>query len=174
MRLHLIRHPPPEVAPGVCYGRSDLALAEDAQIVAARLRPLLPTNAPVYSSPLQRCRQLADCLHPAPQFDRRLMEIDFGVWEMQTWQTIGRDALDAWAADPSGFAPPGGESPRQLMQRVAEFYREIHAQSIVEATAEVIVVTHAGVMKALHGLHRGLSNAEWMKLSFDYGSIALL
>ena len=167
MRLHLIRHPPPEVAPGVCYGRSDLALAADANIVAARLRPKLPTNVPLYSSPLQRCRQLADYLHPAPQFDDRLMEMDFGAWEMQTWQTIGRDALDAWAADPSGFAPPGGESPRQLMQRVADFYREIHMQSIAEA----IVVTHAGVMKALCGLHRGLADTAWMQLTFAYGSI---
>ena len=36
MELHLIRHPRPDVAPGVCYGRSDLGLAESATEVTFR------------------------------------------------------------------------------------------------------------------------------------------
>ena len=78
MQLYLIRHPRPDVAPGLCYGRSDLTLAEDAAVVAAALRSLLPGNVPVFSSPLTRCRLLAEALHPAPQFDSRLLELDFG------------------------------------------------------------------------------------------------
>ena len=30
MELYLIRHPRPQVAPGVCYGQTDLGLAEPA------------------------------------------------------------------------------------------------------------------------------------------------
>ncbi|HMV17720.1 MAG TPA: phosphoglycerate mutase, partial [Rhodocyclaceae bacterium] len=44
MELHLIRHPRPDVAPGVCYGQTDVGLAESAAAVAARLRPLLPAG----------------------------------------------------------------------------------------------------------------------------------
>ena len=38
MELYLIRHPRPQVAPGVCYGQTDLGLAEPAAEVAERLR----------------------------------------------------------------------------------------------------------------------------------------
>ena len=44
MELYLIRHPRPQVAPGVCYGQTDLGLAEPAAEVAERLRPLLPAG----------------------------------------------------------------------------------------------------------------------------------
>jgi len=170
VRLYLIRHPLPDVAPGICYGRTDLGLAEDAAAVAARLRAHLPTEAPLYSSPLQRCRLLAQALHPAPSFDARLVEMDFGAWEMRAWQDIDRAALDAWAADPGGFAPPGGESPRQMWQRVAEF----HEALLATGAAEAVLVVHSGVIKALCGLRLGLPDAEWMKLCFAYGSVALI
>lgn len=170
MRLYLIRHPLPDVAPGTCYGRTDLGLAEDAAAVAARLRAHLPAAAPLYSSPLQRCRLLAQALHAAPRFDARLMEMDFGAWEMQAWQDIDRAALDAWAADPGGFAPPGGESPRQMWQRAAQF----HEALLATGAAEAVLVTHSGVIKALCGLRLGLADAEWMQLTFDYGGVSLI
>ena len=37
MQLHLIRHPRPAVEPGICYGQTDLGLAECPAEVAARL-----------------------------------------------------------------------------------------------------------------------------------------
>lgn len=166
MRLHLIRHPRPAVAAGVCYGRTDLDLAEDAADVAQALRPQLPANLPLFSSPLRRCRQLAEALHPAPLFDARLLEMDFGEWEMQPWNALGREALDAWAARPLEFAPPGGESPAQLLQRVREFHTGLRG--------DAIVVTHAGVIKALHGLLHDLPATEWMGLSFAFGSVTVL
>lgn len=170
MKLHLIRHPKPAVADGICYGRTDLGIAEDAAVVAARLRPQLPPDAPLYSSPLTRCRLLAAELHPAPRIDARLVEMHFGTWEMQPWKSIERTHLDAWAADPRGFAPPGGESPGQMLARVADFCAELEAAG----TPEAVLVIHAGVMKALHGLRRNLPDAEWMKLSFDFGSISII
>lgn len=166
MRLYLVRHPRPAVAEGICYGRTDLELAEDAAAVAAALRPQLPAGLPLFSSPLRRCRQLAAALHPAPVLDPRLLEMDFGAWEMQPWRTLGRAALDAWAAQPLDFAPPGGESPAQLMQRAREFLDELES--------DAIVVTHAGVIKALSGLLHDLPPAEWIGLSFPFGSVTVL
>ena len=156
------------MAPGLCYGRSDVGLAEDVAVCAARLAPLLPAGAPVFSSPLSRCRLLAEALHPAPRLDPRLLELDFGAWEMQPWDAIGRDALDAWAADPLHFKDHGGESAAELQTRVADFF---HAHAQIE---ELVLVTHGGVMKACAGLLAGLTEQEWMGLQFDFSTASLL
>ncbi len=167
MQLFLIRHPAPEVAPGICYGRTDLALATDAAAAATRIRPQVPADLPVYCSPLRRCRELAAALHPVPIHDDRLMEMNFGEWEMRPWQHIQREAIDGWAADPLGYAPPGGESVGELQRRVHGFLNEIVAQDINRA----LLVTHSGVMKVLLGQVRNLPTREWMSLSFDYEGV---
>ena len=169
MRVYLIRHPKPDVAPGICYGRTDLGLAEDAAVRAATLRPLLPAGI-VHSSPLKRCSALASALHPAPLFDDRLREVDFGTWEMRPWQDIGRAALDSWAADPLDFSPPGGESIAVLRRRVISFLDE-HRAIGCEA---LILVTHAGVMKVCTGELLDLPQPEWFAMSFDYGTVTLI
>ena len=167
MQLHLIRHPPPQVAAGVCYGRTDLALAADVAAAAARIRPQLPPHIPLYTSPLQRCRQLADALHPAPQSDERLLEMHFGDWEMTPWSQIQREALDGWAADPLGYRPPRGESVAELRARVLAFVAEAHDAGLQRAA----LVTHAGVMKVIVGLAQGMLPQQWMALMFEYGRV---
>jgi alpha-ribazole phosphatase len=167
VQLYLIRHPTPQVATGICYGRPDRALAEDASAAAARIRPQLPPQAPVFTSPLQRCRQLADALHPTPRHDPRLQEMNFGAWEMRPWNQIQREALDGWAADPLGYAPPEGESVGQLQERVRDFVRELKDEGVERA----VLVTHAGILKVIVGHSRQLPAKEWMALKFDYESV---
>jgi alpha-ribazole phosphatase len=162
MILHLIRHPPPLVAPGICYGRLDLP-AEGAPAVAAALRGELPPGLPVWSSPLRRCRDLAVELHPQPAFDARLQEMDCGAWEGRPWGEIERRELDAWAADVADYAPPGGESPRQLQQRVLAFVATL-------AVAEAVLVTHAGVIRSLHAHVAGRPIADCLDFRPAYGS----
>jgi len=163
MILHLIRHPRPLVAAGICYGRLDIP-AENATAEAARLRSWLLSGLPVWSSPLLRCRVLADELHPQPRIDERLAEMDFGAWEGRPWDTIPRAELDAWAADVGGYAPPGGESPRELQRRALDFVAGLNVP-------EAIIVTHAGVIRVLLAHWRDLSPAEWLRLVFPYGSL---
>lgn len=163
MILHLIRHPRPLVEPGICYGRLDVA-GEKPEAVAARLLTELPAGLPVYSSPLRRCRELAEQLQPQPVIDRRLAEMDFGDWEGRAWDDIARAELDAWAADVAGFAPPGGESPRRLQQRALAFVASLQVP-------EAVVVTHAGVMRVLLAHWRDLPPAAWTSLQFGFGSL---
>lgn len=170
MQLFLIRHPAPLVEAGICYGASDLALAGDVAAAADRIRPQLPPDIPVFSSPLQRCNRLAALLHPAPVNDDRLREMHFGEWEMTPWQRIQRTALDGWAADPLGYTPPGGESVGALQKRVGSFVAELALQEVAQAG----LVTHAGVMKVVLGMARKLPTREWMALSFDYESVVTI
>ena len=162
MILHLVRHPPPLVNRGTCYGRLDVPALELAE-TARRLRAELPAGLPVWSSPLRRCAELAALLHDAPRFDGRLVEMDFGDWEGRPWDDIPRAELDAWAADVAGYAPPGGESPQALQRRALDFVAGL-------AVPEAVLVTHAGVIRTLLAHWQGVPPARWSELVFAYGS----
>ncbi len=164
MPLYLIRHPQPDIDAGICYGRSDLGIVGDAAACAAKLAPLLPPAAPLYVSPLRRCLALAQALHAAPVVDARLMEMDFGAWEMHRWDDIPRAEIDAWAADPLGYAPGGGESANALRRRVAALLDELPEVAVL--------VAHNGVLRACVAELTGA--ADWYKLHFDYGSASLI
>jgi alpha-ribazole phosphatase len=166
MILHLVRHPRPLVAAGTCYGRLDIE-AENARVAARQLRAELPSGLPVWSSPLHRCTALAGLLHPAPRHDGRLTEMDFGAWEGRPWEEIPRHELDAWAADVAGYAPPGGESPRDLQRRALDFVAGL-------TVPEAVLVTHAGVIRVLVAHRRRLPAREWTTLHFDFGSRTII
>ena len=88
MNLWLVRHAQPLIAPGVCYGASDVPADDAATQAAARALALaLPPGTRVASSPLQRCERLAKAvqgLRPdlSCKTDARLAEMDFGRWQV--------------------------------------------------------------------------------------------
>ena len=163
MRLHLIRHPKPSIEPGICYGQLDIS-AKIEMAEFARLRAEMPSGLPVWSSPLQRCRQLAEQLHPQPIIDARLAEMNFGDWEGRPWDDIPRHELDAWAADVAGYAPPGGESPAALQRRALDFVASL-------TVPEAVIVTHAGVIRCLLAHWLDLAEGEWLTVSADFLSV---
>ena len=159
MKLVLIRHPQPEVDVGICYGKTDLLLREPAAISAQLLVPRLTTHAQatphIACSPLYRCKQLGLALaalhsNAVLTFDDRLQELDFGAWEMQPWDSIGKVRMDAWVA--SNFdAHHGGESLQVLDLRVASWLQD--ARSLYPAdngsSKALWVVAHAGVIRSV-------------------------
>lgn len=161
MKLWLVRHAQPLVAAGVCYGASDLP-ADDAatRACAAQLSLQLPQGVALITSPLQRCEQLAKQikgLRPDLMIkrDARLVEMDFGCWEGQRWDTIPKEAFDAWTVD-FGAHPFGGrESVDQLLQRVAAARAEAQQQG-----RDAVWVTHAGVIRAMTLLGQGIERLE--------------
>jgi len=178
MELVLVRHPQPEVAPGICYGRSDLAASPAAvAAVARRLTDAgLPGALPVFASPLRRCAELAAQLGAPVIFDARLAEMDFGAWEMQSWDAIPRAEVDAWSADLLHYRPGGGESVSDVARRVAAFFNELRQAD----QARALLVCHAGSMRLLAALHAGGSieqaalRAASQPHRIDYGGIIVL
>ncbi|MES2742762.1 MAG: histidine phosphatase family protein [Pseudomonadota bacterium] len=155
MRLILIRHPRPLVTAGLCYGSTDLPVAP-AELARARaaLAATLPADLPLFSSPLQRCADLARQLPcSALCFDPRLVEMDFGRWEMRAWDDIARAEIDAWADDVAGYRPGGGETVLEVASRVSAFYADVRQAGIGSA----IVLCHAGTMRLLAACHAGLA-----------------
>jgi alpha-ribazole phosphatase len=151
MNLLLVRHPAPAIAPGICYGRLDIPLLPDPAGMAA-LVAAIHSHRPVrvWTSPAIRCRAVADATGLPLRVDPRLLELDFGAWEGVAWDDVPRTALDAWAADPQNFAPPGGECGAAVLARVAAVHREL-----LLAGEDVAVVSHGGPLKLLAALLRG-------------------
>ena len=168
MELYLIRHPRPDVAPGVCYGQTDVGLAESAADVAERLKPLLPANYRLHSSPLQRAHRLATEFG-TPTVDARLQEISFGQWEGQSFESLG-DAINDWSKDPMNFRPPGGETPLEMAARVRDW---MEAALDPEAPAHV-VVGHGGPLRVIAGQLLGLAPDRWLSLDFACGQATRL
>ncbi|WUR12533.1 histidine phosphatase family protein [[Empedobacter] haloabium] len=153
MKLILVRHPRPLAAPGICYGSTDLPVAEDELArVVTDLRPLLPA-APMFSSPLQRCALLARRLADHVTFDADLAEMDFGSWENRRWDDISRADVDAWAADLLHYRPGGGENVLAVARRVRRALDAIRARG----TGNAIVICHAGTIRLMTALATGQS-----------------
>jgi alpha-ribazole phosphatase len=129
VKLVLVRHPPPDIAPGICYGRLDLGLRADGSGAVAAVVASLAAHrvTRIWSSPARRCRVVAEAIGAPVRLDPRLLELDFGAWEGVAWDDVPRAALDAWAADPLGFAAPGGETGAALLARVESVHRALLA-----------------------------------------------
>ena len=162
MQLCLIRHPWVD-AQQRCYGRLDLAvdalrLAEAiAQLDEFRRRPLI-------SSPAKRCLQLADGLSARVEQWPELQELDFGAWEGSLWDDIPRAELDAWAADLWHYRVGGGETVYEMRTRVLQAVRR--AEGLGQA--QVLWVTHAGVIRMLLAEYHLIAEAERWTAPIDY------
>lgn len=156
--LWLLRHAQPLIAPGVCYGQLDVPADPSATLQASlRFAHAMPRGATIRYSPLQRCEQLAQALQAPEAYltaDIRLQEMHFGAWEGQSWNDIGRAAVDAWAQDLYGTAPGGGESLATMLDRVRRALIDSWQHDSRLGTRDVVWVTHAGVVRCVLWLLR--------------------
>ena len=99
--------------------------------------------AQVVASPLARARETAALLGAqAVAIDDALVEMDWGDWEGETLDALKAGhgaAFDANCGRGLDFRPPGGESPRDVQQRIVGWLvGERHA------AGAVVAVTHQG------------------------------
>lgn len=180
IRLRLIRHPKPDVTPGLCYGRLDVP-AEQADLERL-VSELHGTRKPdhVYSSPLQRCRLTALAMHdsgwPAPSVDHRIAEMNFGDWEGRLWEELDRSELETWRKNIADHVPPGGESVRAIATRAHEFARsvlDLHRSALPMSSSrelDIAVFTHAGIIQTLPRIWRGEPLSGFSGTRVEYGS----
>jgi alpha-ribazole phosphatase len=172
--VYLIRHTQPAVPEDVCYGSQDVPLAPSSAEDITNALAVIPTVAAVFTSPALRCRQLAEsvCARDSAllQVDARLSELDFGAWEGARWADLPRAEIDAWANDWFGYAPGGGETARQLWDRVAA----CRAAALAPLSAEpLLVVGHHGSLRALLAQARNLPIERMLDHRFAYGAAGL-
>lgn len=165
MPVILLRHTKPAIETGICYGRSDLDPGPDFETAVAAVLDGLPPVARVVTSPLRRCRLLAERIvadrNLALAEDPRIAEIDFGTWERVAWSAIPRLELAAWAADFHGARPHGGENLTMLAERVGAALADTPASD-----PPTLWVCHSGVVRAACAL---LGRAERWRTELDFG-----
>ena len=143
MHCVLIRHPATLNSQGQCYGRLEMAVAADTlQHSAKQLAGL--SHLPVYSSPAQRCLQLAQLLSAQATVWPELQELDFGTWEGVAWGNIARADLNAWAADIWHYRVGRvGETAHELRQRWQQACQQLMALN----QPKVVIISHAGMIR---------------------------
>ena len=167
MGILMLRHTQPAVAPGTCYGQLNLDVADTFEVEAKRALQNLPPILQIITSPLQRCRKLAEFVGAALTLpvviDARLQEMDFGTWEGRAWNDIPRAELDAWAQDFLHARPHGGESVADLKARADQAVADLDPSQ-----GDILLVTHAGIVRALFA--KG-PDAHHFQTDIDYGGL---
>ncbi|MGJ3700263.1 histidine phosphatase family protein [Variovorax sp. AFSI2.2] len=180
MKLWLVRHAETDAAPGLCYGRADVGVPAGASLaVAHAVVSGIPEGIALVHSPLRRCAELAQAigtLRPdlVMRADARLVEMDFGAWEGRPWSSIARTEFDAWTCNFAEGLPGGhGESTARFLQRTGAAFDDWRVSG-----QDAVWVTHAGVMRAVQLLHRGVRRVDdatqWPSAPIDYGACQLI
>lgn len=185
--LDLIRHGEP-VGGRRYRGQIDDPLSERgwAQMQAA-VGDAVPWTR-IVSSPLLRCRAFAEMLAGRDrlplEFDERLREVGFGVWEGKSATEIEAEwpgSLARFKADPVGARPQGAEPLPDFQARVAAALDDLLAR---HAGQHVLLVGHAGVMRMAlawalripleHAYRVEVASATLSRLRFDHGRASLI
>ncbi|NBW49502.1 MAG: histidine phosphatase family protein [Betaproteobacteria bacterium] len=143
-------------------GHLDIGLNDRGLWQAERVGRALAEEAIdwIYSSDLQRAHSTAQAIarhtaNPAArevQLHTGLRERGFGTFEGETWADIAEkwpDESRRWKQRDPHFAPPGGETPTQLLDRVQTTVNDIASRHPGE---HIVLVAHGGVMDMLYRL----------------------
>jgi broad specificity phosphatase PhoE len=131
-------------AAGLLLGRADPPLDETGREQAVALGRAVGRADLVVTSPLARCCQTAEQIDGPVRVDERFIELDYGEWDQRPIGELPEGSWARWQAD-LDFAPPGGESLRDVGHRVRAALDELAVEA---ATAKVVVVTHVSPLKA--------------------------
>ncbi|OXA77298.1 alpha-ribazole phosphatase [Flavobacterium aquidurense] len=173
MEIYLVRHTETACEKGVCYGQSDVDLAKPFDSIFKNILSQLPTEAIIFSSPLKRCAILAQYIQDniktiSYEEDKRLMEMDFGDWEMKKWNDIVPEQLNPWMEDFVNVRASNGESFVVLHKRTEAFLSDLVLKKIKEP---IIVVCHAGIIRSILCHHTSLALKDAFQNKVDFGEV---
>lgn len=156
-------------AEGRLQGSTDIPLSPAGEAAARSWR--LPSPADRWRrmcSPLRRARRTAELIQPAAPvaLESRLREMSFGVWEGKSVAQLRAEGGESFAAAERlglDFHPPGGESPRTAMERIAGWAREIAASG-----EPAVAVSHKAAIRALLALATGWDMTGRQPVKLDW------
>ena len=132
-------------------GRADLPLSEKGRgTVGGWSVPEEFRQFRWLSSPLIRAVQTARLLGAEPTLEPCLIEMAWGEWEGRTFAELRRDlggTFEAQEARGVDFRPPGGESFRDVQNRLAPWLQGL--------SAPTIAVCHKGLIQAVYSMATG-------------------
>ncbi len=167
--LYLVRHTRVNIPSGICYGNTDVELADtfkqELVAVESRLKGIIFDS--IYSSPLKRCTTLAGSIAPNVIIDQRIREFNFGLWERMTWLDIyDLEEGKKWFDDYKNVRTPQGESLQMVLERVKDFI-----EALPKYFDNILIVTHAGIIRAFMILLEGVSIGKAFETPIGYGEV---
>lgn len=178
MKFFFLRHTSLNVSQDIFYGQTDLDVSNKFEAELKKIKfklqdeNILLSKLKVYSSPLKRCVKLANSLTNKITFDKRIMELNLGDWEMKPKESIESKLINEWENNLMSFQIPNGETNQEFLSRLKEFLDQI-----LIIKKDVFIVAHAGSINGMMSLLTGqafdkLLKNYWEKLS--YGSLSLV
>lgn len=175
MDLILVRHGDSEAAPGLCIGRTDVALSSSGFLAIQRLAAHWDGAAPrfLFTSDLRRAQQSAQVFAARfatePLADPRLREVDLGEWDGRRWEAIVREdeaRYRHWADNWVIQEAPGGESFSDVMRRTGAWLAALLGSTQDDDC--VLAIAHAGSIRALLCHALGLPPARAFALQLGH------
>ena len=129
----------------------------------------------ILSSPYHRCAEfsaeLAHHLQVQHVIDPAWQEIDFGSWtdvsRETIWASDREHLLQLWA-NPLAFCAPNGESMMEFVSRIETAFTELLC---AHQGASILVLTHAGVIRAILANALGIDYKSTQKFNIQHGKI---
>lgn len=160
MTMYLIRHGKTVANEKHLYcGRTDLPLSEGGRAELQKVHYDIQ-NVRFLTSGMRRTDETLRILFGDVPFERepRFREMDFGVFEMLGYDHLKhRPEYQSWlAGDNESNIPPGGESGREMRERVLD--------ALAEIKSDTCIITHGGVIAAIMAYlfpHEGKNRHQW-------------
>jgi broad specificity phosphatase PhoE len=174
--FHLLRHGEPAVL-GRINGRLPgvgLSVQGRAEIAAQAGRLAAENIEAVYASPMQRTREtaeiFADRLGLPIRYREAVIEIDYGEWTGLTFDQIRQDERwQMWSRSRGIAAVPGGESWRQVQERVVGALfdlRQAHPEG------SIAIVSHGDVIRAALLFALGMPLDFYSRIEIAFASLS--
>ena len=146
MVLYLIRHGKTAANEAHLYcGSTDLPLSQNGADELRQLHYEIPEDCVFYTSGMRRTEQTLELLfgNIPHHIDPRLREVDFGSFEMHSYEQLRTDpAYQQWlTGDNEANLPPCGESGNQMRQRVLEALEQL-----LEKKQNAVIIAHGGTV----------------------------
>ena len=176
--FHLLRHGEPAVLgrlngrlPGVglsAKGRAEIA------VQAGRLAG--ENIEAIYASPMQRTRETAEILSDRLRLPINcrddVIEIDYGEWTGLTFDQIRRDERwQMWSRSRSIAATPGGESWREVQQRVVGALFDLHQ---AHPDGNLVIVSHGDAIRAALLFALGMPLDFYSRIEIAFASLSTI
>ncbi|MBE6887486.1 MAG: histidine phosphatase family protein [Ruminococcaceae bacterium] len=146
MKLYFIRHGKTQANEQHLYcGSTDISLSENGVKELSEKNYNIPPECSFITSGMKRTNETLKILFGDVVYtvDERLKEIDFGVFEMKSYDQLKDDAeYQQWiTGDNENNVPPDGESGNMVKARVLSAVEEVMA-----GQNDTVIVTHGGVI----------------------------
>ena len=176
-KLIIVRHGQTQMnVEGIFFGKLDPGLNEMGRVQCKKACDILKKHGydAIYSSDLVRASETAELVNYLKlpiKFDKRLQEIDFGIFEGLSYKEIKEKypvecekSKNEWKT----FDFVTGESLERLQSRAIEFVESL------DKTKNNLVVTHWGVINCILSWYFSDKLESYWKYSVENGGICII